>query len=158
MQYENIKQDELKAVDYIVFTTGNMHCGINILDVQEIKKLSNITPVYHAPEYVRGIVNMRGHIITLIDIRNLLGLPAVTPLSSSLAIIVPFNEELIGILVEEVEDIVSTTSDLIEPPPSNMHIPEKQFISGILKLDNKLIAIVEKNSICMKNNKSINPQ
>lgn len=144
---QNTVNTEEKTVDYVIFQVGDLLCGIDILDVQEIKKLNIITPVYRAPEYVRGVVNMRGHLITLIDIKLRFGMEMTKSQKAFLAIIVPHKSELIGIVVENVEDIVRASNNSIDAPPSNMRGAERQFISGILKQDNSLIAIIDKETV-----------
>jgi purine-binding chemotaxis protein CheW len=134
-------------VDYVLFEVGDLLCGMDILAVQEIKKLVNITPVHKASAYVRGVVNMRGQIVTLIDIRQRLGMAKSEARRSFLTIIVPHKNELIGVLVQSVEDIVRAPRDAIDTPPSNMHGVKRQFISGILKRDGALVAIINKDAL-----------
>jgi purine-binding chemotaxis protein CheW len=131
----------------VLFKLGDLLCGIDVLEVQEIKKLTNITPVFKAPEYIRGVVNMRGQIVTLIDIKERFGMQKTESQKSFLSIIIPYQNELIGILVQNVEDIIRAQKSSIDPPPSNMNGPKRQFINGILKLDQSLVAIINKDSI-----------
>jgi purine-binding chemotaxis protein CheW len=147
MSNQAVYSEDTSLLDIVIFKVGDLLCGINILEVQEIKKLANITPVFKAPEYIRGVVNMRGQIVTLIDIKERFGMEKTESQKSFLSIIIPHQNELIGILVQNVEDIIRARKSLIDPPPSNMNGPKRQFINGILKLDQSLVAIINKDSI-----------
>jgi purine-binding chemotaxis protein CheW len=142
-----VHSDDTVSLDFVLFKLGDLLCGIDVLEVQEIKKLTNITPVFKAPEYIRGVVNMRGQIVTLIDIKERFGMQKTESQKSFLSIIIPYQNELIGILVQNVEDIIRAQKSSIDPPPSNMNGPKRQFINGILKLDQSLVAIINKDSI-----------
>lgn len=147
MSNQAVYSDDTASLDFVLFKVGELLCGINILDVQEIKKLTNITPVFKAPEFIRGVVNMRGQIVTLIDIKERFGMEKTASQKSFLSIIIPYQNELIGILVQNVEDIIRAQQSSIDPPPSNMNGPKRQFINGILKMDQSLVAIINKDSI-----------
>jgi len=142
-----MKGDSLSAAtDIVTFRVRDMLCGLDIVDVQEIKRLHQITAVHRAPPEVRGVVNMRGRIVTIIDVRQKLGFePAAA--SPALVIIVPHGEELLGLLVDDVDDIVRAEPGSIAPAPDNLDGVERELFCGVLKLDQNLVAILDRSRI-----------
>ena len=138
------------AADIVTFRVCDMLCGLNIVDVQEIKRIHQITAVHRAPPEVRGVVNMRGRIVTIIDVRQKLGLPAAAG-GPSLVIIVPHREELLGLLVDDVDDIVRAEAGAIAPAPDNLDGVERELFCGVLKLDQTLVAILDRSRIVERN-------
>ena len=134
-----------KSQPYIALTTfniGDACCGINILNVQEINKLIQVTPVPLAPEYVKGILNLRGQIITVIDVGKRLGLPSQCETKHQRNIVVRCKNEVIGLLVDSIGDVFRTERKNIEKPPANVVGLQGQFFEGVLKTDNQLITIL----------------
>lgn len=144
---QTITQGQSDYVDYIIFHVENIACGIDIMQVQEIKRLKELTPVPRSPGYIRGVVNMRGHIVTAIDLRQRLELEPMVVKKNALAIIVPHNEELMGFLVDEVDDVIRTQRSSISIPPGNVTGIQRNVFSGILKLDDTLVVILDKEKI-----------
>lgn len=141
---ENSVQDTGKnLVELSTFLVGGALCGMDILKIQEINKLIDMTTVPQAPSYVLGILNLRGQIITSIDLSQKLGL-GVTDLSSDPRnIIVNSNGEHIGLLVKRISDVVQANTDKFEPPPSNMGGIQGEFFTGVYKTEDKLIGILD---------------
>ncbi len=105
--------------------------------------------MHRAQGFVRGLVNMRGQIITLVDVRARLGLPTRPLTGSSPAIIVPVGHELVGLLIDEVDDVVLAEPDSIRPPPANLHGVEGRFFTSVLQTPTGLVAILDKDRIAM---------
>ncbi len=125
-----------KSQPYIELTTfniGDACCGINILNVQEINKLIQVTPVPLAPEYVKGILNLRGQIITVMDVGKRLGLPSQCETKHQRNIVVRCKNESIGLLVDSIGDVFRTERKNIEKPPANVVGLQGQFFEGVLK-------------------------
>jgi len=132
------------AADIVTFRVCDMLCGLDIVDVQEIKRIHQITAVHRAPPEVRGVVNMRGRIVTIIDVRQKLGFAAAAG-GPALVIIVPHREELVGLLVDDVDDIVRAEPGAIAPAPDNLEGVERELFCGVLKLDQTLVAILDRS-------------
>jgi purine-binding chemotaxis protein CheW len=145
MQINSAETNEY--IDFVIFHIENIVCGIDILQVQEIKRLQGLTLVPRSPRYIRGVVNMRGQIVTAIDLRQRLDLDPLQFNMISLAIIVLHKDELIGLLVDEVDDVVRAESSSISAPPSNVCGVQRHFFNGILKLDETLVAILDKDKL-----------
>ncbi len=139
-----------KSQPYIVLTTfniGDACCGINILRVQEINKLTLITPVPLAPEYVKGILNLRGQIITVMDVGKRLGLPSQCETKHQRNIVVRCKNEFIGLLVDSIGEVFRIERKNIKKPPSNVLGLQGQFIEGVFITDNQLISILNLNAL-----------
>ena len=140
------------ADDNIVDTKGDMElatfyiggalCGINILNIQEINKHFDITSVPQSSDYVVGILNLRGKIVTIIDLGKKLELSEIKQEKENRNIIVNSNDEHIGLLVDSISDVVDSTEDQVEPPPSNLDGIKGKYFSGVLKTEDKLIGIL----------------
>jgi purine-binding chemotaxis protein CheW len=138
------------AVDIITFRVCDMLCGLNIAEVQEIKRIHQITAVHRAPPEVRGVVNMRGRIVTIIDVRQKLGFEPSAG-GPALVIIVPHREEMLGLLVDDVDDIVRAEAGSISPAPDNLAGVERELFCGVLKLDETLVAILDRSRVVERN-------
>ena len=143
MKYEKTSH----AREYIVFSVADTFCALNINEVQEIKRFTDITTVHHAPNYVRGVINLRGQIVTVIDLCKKLYYETDKSDTEKRIVIVKHDEEYIGLLVDGIEDVINTEPDEILPPPSNINYPESRFFTGVYKLEDALVAILDKNSI-----------
>ena len=138
------------AADIVTFRVCDMLCGLDIVDVQEIKRIHQITAVHRAPPEVRGVVNMRGRIVTIIDVRQKLGFPEAAG-GPALVIIVPHRDELLGLLVDDVDDIVRAEAGAIAPAPDNLEGVERELFCGVLKLEQTLVAILDRRRIVERN-------
>ncbi len=135
------------ATDVVVFRVEDVSCGMNILDVQEIKKIHAHTPVHRAPAYVRGLVNMRGHVVTLIDVGHRLGLEARPVRRAAPAIILSVGDELVGLLVDEVDDVIVAEPGDIVAPPSNLGGVQGRFFEAVVRTRDGLVALIDKERI-----------
>ncbi len=130
-------------IELATFYVGNALCGMDILKVQEINKLMEMTKVPQAPEYMVGILNLRGQIVTIIDLGQKLGLGNVEISNESRNIIINAPGEHVGLLVTRISDVVMADPDKIEPAPANMSGVQGSFFTGVYKTENKLIGILD---------------
>lgn len=135
---ESISED----LEFSTFSVGGAICGINILTIQEINKNFDITRVPQAADYIEGILNLRGRIITIVDLGKKLGLSPVSKDKDNRNIIVNSEDELIGLLVDSINDVVLAKKDDIEPAPANIGGVKGKFFQGVLKTEKQLIGIL----------------
>ncbi len=150
-QAEN-KQAENKTVELATFYVGESLCGMDILKVQEINKLLEMTEVPLAPDYVKGILNLRGQIVTVIDLGSKLKLADTETSGDTRNIIVNSNGEYIGLLVDKIGDVERTEEEDIEPPPANIGGIQGRFFEGVFKKENSLIGILNVEEILKDDN------
>lgn len=134
---------ENKTVELATFYVGDALCGMDILDIQEINKHTKMTDVPQSPEYVMGILNLRGQIVTVIDLGKKLGLSSIELSDESRNIIVKSEDESIGLLVDALADVVPADSEKVEPAPANMGGVQGKYFQGVFKTENSLIGILD---------------
>jgi purine-binding chemotaxis protein CheW len=117
--------------EWIVLEVGNIRCGIAITQIQEINKQIDMTPVHHAPAYVRGVINLRGQIVTVVDLRVKFGLPPLALDEDRCIVVVRWSGESIGLLADRIQDIVVADAADILDPPANIRGVTGAFFSGI---------------------------
>lgn len=136
-----------KTVDLATFYVGKALCGMDILNIQEINKLMDMTKVPQAPDYVMGILNLRGQIVTIIDLGKKLGLPATELTSKRRNIIVNSQGEYVGLMAARISDVVHSEIDKIEPPPANIGGVQGKYFKGVFKTENNLIGILDMEEV-----------
>jgi purine-binding chemotaxis protein CheW len=130
-------------LELTVFSVGNLLCALENLRVREISAMRPLTRVYHAPPHVRGVVNLRGQIMTVIDLGVRFGIGAVPLERKTRILVVPSGEEDVGLIVDSVEDVMNADADEVEPTPSNIGAVSGHFFRGILKSADDLIGLVD---------------
>jgi len=131
------------TVELASFYVGEALCGMDILKVQEINKLIEMTRVPQAPEYVLGILNLRGEIVTIIDLGKKLGLKSTELNNKTRNIIVNSNGEHIGLMVEQISDVIQVEWEKVEPPPANISDVQGKYFTGVFKTADRLIGILD---------------
>ena len=136
-----------ERTEYISFAIGNDQYGVDIMSVREIKGWSDITPLPNQPEYVRGVLNLRGTMVPIIDLRCRFGqgLTEATPLH--VMIIVQVDDRPVGLLADRVLDIVAAQGDAIQPVPEIAQNAGARFLSGLTTIDGAMIALIELSTL-----------
>lgn len=138
------KTDSTKRlVELATFYVGDALCGMDILKIQEINKLTQMTKVPQAPEYVIGILNLRGQIVTIIDLGKKIGLGETELNQDSRNIIVNDSSGHVGLLVRQISDVVSADMERRESAPANMNGIQGEFFTGVYKTEHTLIGILD---------------
>jgi purine-binding chemotaxis protein CheW len=132
-----------KVLELCTFYIGDAQFGLDILKVQEINKQMEMTRVPQAPEYVLGVLNLRGRIVTVIDLGRKLGLSQTILNDESRNIIVDFQDEYIGLLVDRIGDVVLAEWDKVESPPANIGSIQGRFFEGVFKAKENLIGVMD---------------
>jgi len=129
------------------FQIGDVLCGIDIQHVQEINKSMNITQVPLSQEYIKGIMNLRGDIVTVIDLGRKLEMAPVKIDEDSRITIVKWNDEFVGLLVDKIYDVITVKRQDVMPPPSNIKGAKGRYFQGVIKKDSDLIGILEIDAV-----------
>ena len=131
------------SVQFISFAIGDDQYGVDIMAVREIKGWSDITHLPKQPEYVRGVLNLRGAIVPIVDLRCRFGqgLTETTPLH--IVIIVQIGGRQVGLIGDRVLDIVSIDANQIQPVPRTAQGATSDFLSGLVTHDNTMIALID---------------
>jgi purine-binding chemotaxis protein CheW len=130
-------------VQFISFTIGGDHYGVDIIAVREIKGWSEITRLPEQPDYMRGVLNLRGAIVPVVDLRCRFGQGMTEPTPLHVLIVVLIGEQLVGLLADTVSDIVAVDPAGIKPVPRVTHHEGAGILSGIATVDEKMITLID---------------
>lgn len=139
LNVEEKKTDELQVV---VFELEKSYYGVHILQVQEIIKMTEITKIPNTPKFIEGIVNLRGNIIPVMDLRKRFGIPPIE-VSDEWKILILKTEELqFGVMVDQISEVEKIAVNIIESPPKIVSGVKGEFISGIAKTEKRLLILL----------------
>jgi purine-binding chemotaxis protein CheW len=126
----------------VTFYGGESAYGMDAFSVQEVVLVGAITPVHHAPQEVRGIINLRGKIITVIDLNEKLRGIATQLSEDSRILITDWSSEYVGLLVDRVGEVLNLVSEQIEACPANLQESQRRYIEGVYRNENGTVAIL----------------
>ena len=128
--------------EYIAVRVADQSFCVDIMTVREIRGWSAETRVPQSPDFVRGVTNLRGAVLPIIDAATRLGLQSAGPSARSVTIVLQHGERLAGLLVDEVSDIVTVSADAIQPTPDLACTGENGFVCGLISMNGELISKV----------------
>jgi len=128
---------------YLTFVLGDEEYGLEILKVREIIGLMEITSVPQTPDFIKGVINLRGKVIPVIDLRLKFGMEPAEYTDETCIIVVDMGQTMIGILVDTVSEVLDISADQIEPPPSFGSRIDTEFILGMGKIKGKVKILLE---------------
>ena len=133
--------DEL--LQLVSFNIGEEEFGVDILKVQEINRMVEITRVPNAPEYVDGVINLRGKVIPVINLRRRFGLQRKEKDKNTRIIVVELSGKVLGFVVDAVSEVLRIPQSVTEPPPSIIGGIRAEYITAIGKLENRLLILLD---------------
>jgi len=136
-----------EILELATFYIGDALYGIDILNIQEINRNMDITWVPQAKEYVKGVLNLRGQIVTIIDLGKKLGLSPANMEKENRNIIVNSQDEYIGFLVDQISDVLPADPNKIEPAPANISGIQGKYFQGVFKTEHSLIGILDIDTV-----------
>jgi purine-binding chemotaxis protein CheW len=143
--------EEAKVADVlqlVSFNLGSEEFGVDIGMVQEIVRMPEITRVPRTPEFVEGVVNLRGKIIPVVDLRKRFRLPITENTKSTRIIIVTMSGRTVGMIVDGVSEVRRISSDSVEPTPEMVaSVIDASYLKGIAKLENRLLILLDLNLV-----------
>jgi purine-binding chemotaxis protein CheW len=136
-----------EVLQWVTFRLENETYGINVMQVQEVLRYTDIAPVPGAPGYVLGIINLRGNVVTVIDTRSRFGLPFSDATDSTRIVIIEAEKQVIGILVDSVAEVVYLRTSEIDNAPNIGTDESAKFIQGVSNRDGELLILVDLNKL-----------
>ncbi len=127
----------------VVFELGAEAYGVDISRVQEIIRMTAITKVPRAPEFVEGVINLRGKVIPVMDLTRRFGLPRESGSGTSRIVVVDVAEHTVGMVVDAVSEVLRMPAAQVEPPPPAVTTAEAAYLRGIAKLEERLILLLD---------------
>ncbi|WP_199611241.1 chemotaxis protein CheW [Flocculibacter collagenilyticus] len=136
-----------EVLQWVTFRLEDETYGINVMQVQEVLRYTEIAPVPGAPTYVLGIINLRGNVVTVIDTRSRFGLPPTEVTDNSRIVIIEAEKQVLGILVDSVAEVVYLRSSEIDSAPNVGTDESAKFIQGVSNRDGELLILVDLNKL-----------
>ncbi len=126
---------------FLTFAVNNQDFGIEILRVQEIKNFSRVTPIPNMPECIKGVMNLRGTVVPIVDLRKKFNMPSAEYDQFTVIIVVNVSGRVMGLVVDAVSDVLDISPDAIEGPP-NLGEVDTSFIMGLAKSDEQIVTLL----------------
>lgn len=139
----NPKKQDAELLQLVTFSIGDEECGVNILKVQEIIRTMEITKVPRAPDFVEGVINLRGKVIPIIDLRRRFGLSSRIHDKNTRIIVIEINNVIVGCVVDAVSEVLRIPATTVEPPPPVVAGVDSDYISGVGKLQDRLLIMLD---------------
>ena len=146
---ENVPQ----VFRWVTFHLADEIYGINVMQVQEVLRLTDVAPVPGAPHYVMGIINLRGNVVTVLDTRKLLDVATGDITDSARIMILESGRVTVGLLVDSVAEVVNIASSDIDPPPSVGNDEGASYIQGIYSTEQQILILIDLNKLIAEENR-----
>lgn len=139
--------NSMSEIQLVVFDLASEHYGVDISDVREIIRMQNITKVPGATSYVEGIINLRGKVLPVLDLRKRLGLKVAEQTEESRIVVIDITDGEAGVIVDAVTEVLRVPNSSIEPPASMVTQGNSDYLRGIAKLSDRLIILLDLNKL-----------
>lgn len=126
----------------ITFEIADKRLGVDIMAIREIRAWTPPTPIPHAPAFVRGIVNLRGTVLPVVDLSDRLGWDAIAPSPRHVIIVIQIGEQMHGLVVDSVNDIVTIEPAALQPPP-DLGGGSYRHLSGLIAVDDRMVMVLD---------------
>lgn len=135
--------NEALGHEYLSFLLGGEEYAIDILRVQEIRGYEAVTSIAHAPLFIKGVINLRGAIVPIIDLRIKFGIGVAEYTPFTVVIILNVSDRVVGIVVDAVSDVLTVYDEAIRPPPELTKTVDLRYITGLAMLDERMLILVD---------------
>ncbi len=134
---------QLSEQQFVVFELDGESYGVDIGRVQEIDRMQKITTVPEVPPYVEGIINLRGRVTPIVNLRARLALPAAAETAQSRIVVVISGDIWVGLVVDAVSQVLRIPAAAVEPPPAMLSLQQTGFLRGVAKLPDRLVILLD---------------
>ena len=134
---------EPSGQEFLVFTLGDEEYGIDILKVQEIRGYDQVTRIANTPAFIKGVTNLRGVIVPIIDLRVKFSQQSVSYDENTVVIVLNFGQRVVGIVVDGVSDVLSLTAEQIRPAPEFAVTLATEYLTGLGSLGERMLILVD---------------
>lgn len=142
---------EEKLMQFVVFSLGDEEFGVDIEQVSEIVRIGKFAPIPDSPEFIRGLTNVRGTIIAVIDLKKRFSLEAQEGAEGKHIIITREQKNILGILVDEVTEVLRVAQKEIRPAPGVTSVIHKRYMSGVITVGERMIILLDLKSVLSEN-------
>ena len=138
---------ENDTLELIAFTLGDQEFCIEVVSVREIRSWTPATMLPHSPDHVRGVINLRGAVLPVMDLALRLGLAPAEPSQGSVIIVTQIGSQIVGLLVDLVSDIFTISAEEIHPAPDVSKTMDREQIRGMIPMDERMICFLQLNAL-----------
>ena len=139
--------DKCVGSEFVTFFIGEQEYCIDIMSLREIRGWTPATALPDSPKYVRGVINLRGSVLPIVDLAKKLELEATEPSERSVVMITQIGSQIIGLLADAVSDILTIDHNTIQTPPDLNRDPTQSFVTGLVALEHRMISIINLDNI-----------
>ncbi len=136
------KTDGAGSRELISFLIGTQEFCVDIMSVREIRGWTPATPLPHSPPFVRGVINLRGAVLSIVDLAARLGFPPTEPSARAVIIVAQVDRHVVGLLVDAVTGILTVTADTVQPTPDVASDMARSFVTGVLAVEGRMISLI----------------
>ena len=133
---------ETAAAEFLTFALGDEEYGVDILKVQEIRGYDAVTRIPDTPDFIKGVINLRGAVLPIVDLASRLGFESTEASDRNVIIVADIGGQVVGLLVDAVSDILTVTDDVIQPTPDVASDTAKTFVRGLIAMDGRMISLI----------------
>ncbi len=143
--HETAETNHSSAVtqEFLTFTLGAEEYAIDILRVQEIRGYDQVTAIANSPAFIKGVINLRGAIVPIVDLRIKFNLSSVTYDQFTVVIILNVMQRIIGVVVDSVSDVIALAAEAIRPPPEFGSTFDSQYLKGLASVGERMLILVD---------------
>lgn len=137
------EQQTFQDSECLTFTLGSEEYGIDILKVQEIRGYDAVTKIANTPDFIKGVINLRGAVVPIVDLRIKFNLGTITYDEFTVVIILNLDKRIVGIVVDGVSDVIAIKSEQIRPVPDLVSGIDTRYLAGLGNLDDRMLILVD---------------
>ncbi len=153
-EYNTTKNDLSELLQLVSFKIGKEEFGVDILKVQEIIKIISITKVPNSPHFVEGVINLRGRVIPIIDLRVRLGLDKIAHTNDTRIVVVELGGKTVGFIVDEVNEVLRISKSITEAPPELVTGVDSEYITAVGKLEDRILILLDLDKVLNNDEKN----
>lgn len=142
-----VENTSSELMQFVSFHLDKSEFLVDILNIQEIIRATVTTRIPSSPEYLDGMINLRGKLVPVIDLRTRLGYSRSENNERTRIVIVDMNNVTVGLVVDNVNEVVRVSKDLTEPPPASVGAVSSEYISSLVKLEDRILILLELNKV-----------
>jgi purine-binding chemotaxis protein CheW len=139
-----------RTIELMAFRIGAQEFCVDIVSVREIRGWTPATALPHSPAFVRGVINLRGAVLPIVDLAARLGLPAIEANSRNVVIVAQIGRQIVGLLVDAVSEILTVAEEAIQPTPDVASEMAKTFVRGVLAMQGRMISLIALDDLLPK--------
>ena len=151
MKAANNSHDSINILQLVSFKLGDEEFGVDILRVQEINRMMQITRVPNSPDSVEGVINLRGRVIPVIDLRIKLNMSKIDYSPDTRIIVVEIKHQTVGFIVDSVREVLRIPENITENPPDMVSGINSQYITAVGKLEDRLLILLDLEKVLVEN-------